>query len=425
MTGARPGMGFMLRYGVLGLPLAFAALPIYVHVPRLYADGFGIGLGVIGGVLLAARVVDALTDPLIGWVSDRYALRRPLIGLAVLILGLGLPALLAPPADVGAPWLMAVLIVVSLGYSLATINHAAWGAELGPDPDSRTCLVASREGFGLLGVILAAALPGVLADQLASGLARMVWVFVPLLLISACLSLGTLPGVSRPAPAASLPWSAVGQALGDRAFVALLAVFALNGVAAAVPASTVLFFVADVVQRDDLGGVFLAVYFVSGGVGLPLWVALAGRVGKLRAWLAGMVLAIGVFIWAGQIGAGEVAAFAAICVLSGLALGADLSLPQAMLVDLIARPQAAEKGSGVGGGTGFGLWALVSKLNLALAAGLALPLLAALGYTPGSREPGALAALSAVYAVLPVGLKLLAAAVLWRLRHHLEMEKTS
>lgn len=418
-------MGFMLRYGVLGLPLAFAALPIYVHVPRLYADGFGIGLGLIGGVLLATRVVDALTDPLIGWVSDRYALRRPLIGLAVLILGLGLPALLAPPADVGAPWLVAVLIVVSLGYSLATINHAAWGAELGPDPDSRTRLVASREGFGLLGVILAAALPGVLADQLASGLARMVWVFVPLLLISAWLSLGTLPGVSRPAPAASLPWSAVGQALGDRAFVALLAVFALNGVAAAVPASTVLFFVADVVQRDDLGGVFLAVYFVSGGVGLPLWVALAGRVGKLRAWLAGMVLAIGVFIWAGQIGAGEVAAFAAICVLSGLALGADLSLPQAMLVDLIARPLAAAKGSGVGGGTGFGLWALVSKLNLALAAGLALPLLAALGYSPGSREPGALAALSAVYAVLPVGLKLLAAAVLWRLRHHLEMEKTS
>lgn len=67
---------------------------------------------------------------------------------------------------------------------------------------------------------------------------------------------------------------------------------------------------------------------------------------------------------------------------------------------------------------------LVTKANLALAAGLALPLLALLGYTPGARGE-ALAALSAVYAFVPLVLKLAAAAALWALRRRIEAETAS
>jgi GPH family glycoside/pentoside/hexuronide:cation symporter len=45
----------LLAYGALGLPLAMAALPVYVHVPRLYAEAAGMSLSLLGALLLAAR----------------------------------------------------------------------------------------------------------------------------------------------------------------------------------------------------------------------------------------------------------------------------------------------------------------------------------------------------------------------------------
>jgi Na+/melibiose symporter-like transporter len=323
---------------------------------------------------------------------------------------------LAPPAGAGGGWLAALLVLVSFAYSVATINYAAWGAELGHDADSRTRLVASREGFGLIGVVLAAALPAVLASEMRSGLGRVGWLFVPLVAMAALLSLVGVPPGWRRAAGPELPWPALRGALRDRAFAPLLGVFALNGIAAAIPASTVLFFVADVLGRSDLSGAFLGAYFLAGAAGLPLWVMLARRVGKLRAWLAGMGLAVAVFAWAGFIGPGDVPAFGAVCVLSGLALGADLALPPALLAELLARKD------GPGAGACFGWWTFVTKANLALAAGVSLPLLGWLGYAPGSREAGALAGLSAVYALLPLILKLFAAAALWALRGRIETE---
>ena len=45
----RAGVRDALAYGLLGLPLAFAALPIYVHAPKLYGGDLGLSLAVVGG----------------------------------------------------------------------------------------------------------------------------------------------------------------------------------------------------------------------------------------------------------------------------------------------------------------------------------------------------------------------------------------
>ena len=58
-------------YGLLGLPLAFAALPIYVHVPRFYAEVAGMELALLGAILLGTRLLDAGIDPWLGWLADR------------------------------------------------------------------------------------------------------------------------------------------------------------------------------------------------------------------------------------------------------------------------------------------------------------------------------------------------------------------
>ncbi len=210
------------------------------------------------------------------------------------------------------------------------------------------------------------------------------------------------PNPARHAAAAAEPLRARLRApLADPLFRRLLLVFLANGIASAIPATLVLFFIADVLQAENRQGLFLALYFVAGAVGMPLWVRLSAAWGKARAWSVGMIAAILAFVWAFALGPGDTAAFAAICIVSGLALGADLALPPSLLADVIDRDGRARPT-----GAYFGLWTLATKLNLALAAGIALPLLGALGYVPGASEGAALPALSFVYAIVPCALKL-------------------
>ena len=384
-----------------------------MHVPRFYAETVGMDLALLGFILLAARFADAGLDPLIGWWGDRRRTRRGLILLALPCLALGMLALMHPPAMHAAAWLAGALMVTYLGYSLATIALQAWGAELGRNARERTLLTASREGFGLAGVVAAAVLPGLLAADAALGLSRLSWVFVALLAVLGGL---TLLGTPAAQPTADNQERAAASPLGalkDAAFRRLLAVYVASGIAAALPATLVLFFVADVLQAAQWGGAFLALYFVAGAAGLTFWVRLARRIGRVRAWIGGMLLASLAFVWAYGLGAGDVAAFAAICLISGLTLGADLALPAALLADLAEREEASVRAGGY-----FGWWSLVTKLNLALAAGIALPLLAWLGYRPNASD--GTAALSAVYCLLPVGFKLVSAALAWRWRKELE-----
>jgi Na+/melibiose symporter-like transporter len=193
-------------------------------------------------------------------------------------------------------------------------------------------------------------------------------------------------------------------------FRRLLAVFLLNGIAAAVPATLLLFFIDDRLRLPESQGLFLASYFVAAVVSLPAWLRVIARLGQPRAWGLGMALAVAAFAWAAALGSGDRMGFLAVCIASGAALGADLAIPGALLAGVVQRAGLAGRAEGAF----FGWWNAATKLNLALAAGLALPLLQLLGYAPGQRDPQALQALAIAYCLLPCALKLAAAALLYR-----------
>lgn len=406
----------ILAYGLLGLPLAFAALPIYVHVPRYYAEVSGMPLALLGAILLGTRLLDVGIDPWLGWLADRVA-RPRMVAIALLPFALGFVALLNPPSHNVAYWLVGALTLTYVGFSAASVAYQAWGADIGFNSGLRTRLTAAREGFGLLGVVLAAALPALLAPEMSQGIERLSWILPPLLLVAAVITFSQ-SAVRSPVQSESIP-SATAQPLipslrrvfADSAFRRLLAVFVANGIAAALPATLFLFFVADVLQLEKASGPLLALYFIAGAASLPLWVKLSARFGRVYAWLGAIVLSIIAFAGASQLGSGDLWPFAAICVASGLALGADLALPAAIAADLGERQGQA--------GACFGVWNFIAKLNLALAAGLALPLLALLDYVPGSGA--GLASLTFAYALLPLAFKALAGLLLWRWRHSLEI----
>jgi Na+/melibiose symporter-like transporter len=403
-----------VTYGGLGLPLAFVALPLYVMLPNHYATAYGVPLALLGAVLLGARLFDAVTDPWIGRFVDRWfahSTTRVLVAavLAAIVAAIGFRALFFPTVEGTAAllwWCGAGLIVTYLAYSVLSVLHQAWGARLGGDAPQRARVVAWREGFSLAGVLVASVLPAL------AGMGAATIVFAVALAIGVALLSRAPRARASAASATPLPMT---LPLQDPAFRRLLAIFLVNGIASAVPATLVLFFIRDRLQAPAFEPLFLASYFAAGALSMPLWVRVVRRVGLARAWLAGMLLAVAAFVWAALLGPGDVVGYTAVCIASGLALGADLALPGALLAGVIQRAGR----SGQAEGAYFGWWNFATKLNLALAAGLALPLLQAFGYTPGSRDESALVALVLAYCALPCALKLVAAAMLvtrW-LRH--------
>jgi glycoside/pentoside/hexuronide:cation symporter, GPH family len=404
-----------LRYGLLGLPLAFVALPLYVVLPNHYARELGAPLATLGALLLGARLFDALIDPWLGRLSDRLFARSAahvlrVCMLCAVLLALGFVALFFPPVRGSAllAWALAALLVTYTAFSMVSVAYQSWGARLGGDTMQRSRIVAWREGLGLIGVLTASILPvvaglpvstSVFIVALALGMTAWATAQPPVVAASARTSVAS----GDAAPSVWLPFTRPG-------FKALLAVFVLNGIASAIPATLVLFFIQDLLQAPaQWEGVFLLAYFLTAAASIPLWLRVIARRGLRQTWLVGMLLAVLVFIGAATLGPMDIAWYLLVCALSGVALGADLAAPPALLAGLIQ----TNGDHGSNEGAYFGWWNFATKLNLALAAGLALPILQLFGYAPGARSPQALQALVVAYCVIPCALKLIAAYALY------------
>lgn len=400
----------LVSFGAFGMPVALAALPVYVILPQLYAQRFGVSLAVIGVTLLIIRIGDAVADPLIGaWIDRRAALspygRSTPVLASLPLLAIGYLALLHPPAWVASyalVWFGAWLVIAYAGLSIAAIAHQSWGAALTQAPGERVRLSAARELCGLVGVVLAA----VLADAMyAASLSA--------LLILALGAGAWLLLLRAPRPAMAVEWTSgfsVFAPFRGRRFRWLFSVFVLNGIAASIPATLFMFFVSDRMALGTYAGIFLALYFLAAAASMPAWTAAARRFGEARTWRIAMFLAVAAFVWSYVLSAGDALAFAAVCCAAGAAFGADLALPPALLAAVIA--DAGH--SGRREGTYFGAWNWANKMNLAVAAGVGLPLLGWLDYQPGRSDPAALQSLATIYALLPCALKLCAAGVLRR-----------
>ena len=153
-------------YALPALPLAVIGIPVYVFLPKFYTDTVGLDISTIGILLMAVRLFDAVTDPLIGYLSDRtsgrFGRRKPYIALGAMGLAVSILFLFRP---IGLPghlmtiyfgcWLFALFFF----WTLITIPYESLGPELTPEYHERTSLFAFRDGFLIVGTLLAAASP--------------------------------------------------------------------------------------------------------------------------------------------------------------------------------------------------------------------------------------------------------------------------
>lgn len=414
----------IIKYGLIAVPLAFAGLPLYIHVPDYYVTNFGASLTSIGIVLLLLRFIDALQDPLIGAVSDWFSGQRiSIMFWFSLVLLIGFVALFNPLADINIlVWLGASLFLATSAYSVLVINLTAIGGLWSPKKHEMTRISATREAFGVLGLLLAVLLPSVLT-YLAPEIAVFNWIGF---ILGCLLLIGFVVFVSwyrnykealdfgtQLEPPSSFKYYLQLQmfsALPSQTKMFLL-IYSVSMLASSIPAILVIFFIRDLLNAESLTGLFLLIYFLSGAIGMPFWYKFSQAFkSKEKAWFAAMLLAVVSFIWAAFLSAGDVASFAIICAVSGFAFGADLALPPSILSGHIHKYKKQADASFL-----FAQLSLLAKIALAASTALVFPMLDLFEFNPGgANDPEALAALTLTYAALPCLIKMVAIVLIWQ-----------
>ena len=404
----------LAAYGLPALPLAAAYFPVYVFVAEFYAGTQGVPLATIGAIFLFVRIFDALSDPLAGLASDRirnrFGRRRPWIAVAVPIVAIATWNLFAPPAGAGALWLCLWVFLLTFGWTIAMTPYFAWGAELSGNYRDRARIVIWREGLGLAGTIIAALIYGA-ADVAADGMRAIAGFVILTLPVAVAICLWQVPeprDFSRSAPSLHAIWRTLRF---NRLFQRLLAAFFLNGMANGVASALFIFFVAYRLDAPAMGGPLLVLYFSAALLGAPVWSWATGRMDKHRLWCWAMLYAGAVFVWMLVLGPGDWAFFAVICVFSGMALSADLSLPAAIQADVIDTATATDGAQQTG--AFFALWSVVTKLALAGSSAGAFAYLGFFGFDIGSNGQRGHAALALLYGLAPIALKFAAVALMW------------
>jgi GPH family glycoside/pentoside/hexuronide:cation symporter len=412
-----------LAYALPALPLALIGIPIYVYLPKFYTDTMGMGLSTVGMLLLGVRLFDALTDPVIGYLSDttksRLGRRRPYIaggsvGLAISIIFLFNPPEMNGPAMAiyFGGWLFALFFF----WTLVTIPYESLGPELTSDYHQRTALFSLRDGFLILGTLLAAAAPimiGQLFDLTGQTMtesrrfAVMSLLFTPLVLAAAGICIWKIRETASLKSSENMGWASVFK---NRPFIILITGYTISALGSSLPATLILFYVEYVLGAGN-AEIFLLIYFLTGILFLPLWVKISQRTGKKKAWIMSMLLNTGAFSGVFFLGAGDETAYGWLVFLSGIGFGASLALPSAIQADVIDYDhlhtgQRRE-------GRYLGIWSVAKKLSAALGIGIGLWVLGQSGYTANTPQgEDTLFMLRVLYALVPCLCNLVAIGVI-------------
>lgn len=405
------GRSTLTYYALPAFSLAMLGLPLYIYLPTFYTQYIGLSTLEVGLVLFFARTLDLILDPLIGSLSDKYAKRKLMMFVGMLILLIGFVALSYPIAS--WMWLLGFSFIAYSGWSLMSIPYLALSAELSNNYHDNTRLASTRELFTIIGLVSALVIPYLfnIAENAQATIRLMLLIILfslPILFFifytkvkepeRVLNHIGFIHGLK-------LLWNQEPDAK------SLFLAFLLNSLANALPATLFLFFISLVLQTPDQTGVFLLLYFISGLCALPLWLQLAKHWGKKKSWIVSMVLASLAFSFVPLLGSGDGFYFFIITLLSGLSLGADMALPAAIQADIA---QKFDKNGQALTGVLFGFWAMLTKFSLALAVGISFGILGLTGFDPELPTVESLTILSLLYGLAPVLFKGLAIAFIYR-----------
>ncbi len=405
-----------LLYGAPSFAGAAMIIPIFIHMPKFYADVVLVPLGYLAMAIAIARSLDALSDPLMGWISDhtrtRLGRRRPYMLIGAPLCGVAFFCLLNPPAALkgkdAAVWFGVTFILYFIFHTVYVLPHYALGPELTQNYNDRSTLFAWRESFTILGTIVASVAPGVLKTafhltdrQVFFQIGIFFGVMLTVLYWLLALTVKERPDFVARESNPLVP--GVRRALRNRPFAILLASYVVGSIAGAIPATMMPFFNAYVIRPHDPTAslsLLLAGYFGFGFISLPMWVAVARRIGKLNAWLASFFLGISGGALMFLLGPGDLKMLFVLICWAGIGFGAGLFLTPSMQADVIDYDELYTGKRREAQYTAF--WSMLPKFIAIPSAAIPIAILASLGYIPNAiQSPRVVFAIRAIFALTP------------------------
>jgi glycoside/pentoside/hexuronide:cation symporter, GPH family len=404
-----------LLYGAPSFAGAAMIIPIFIHMPKFYADVVLVPLGYLAMAIAIARSLDALSDPLMGWISDhthtRLGRRRPYMLIGAPLCGVAFFCLLNPPASLtggrAAVWFGVTFILYFIFHTTCVLPHYALGPELTQDYNERSTLFAWRESFTILGTIVAAAAPGImeafhLTDrQVFFRLGIFFGVLLAVLYTLLVLNIKERPDFVARESNPLVP--GVRRALRNRPFGILLASFVVGSISGAIPATMMPFFNAYVISPANPNfwlSMLLLGYFGFGFISLPMWVAVARRVGKLNAYLASFIFGITGGAAMFLLRPGDTWLLLVLICWAGIGFGAGLFLTPSMQADVIDYDELYTGKRREAQYTAF--WSMLPKFVAIPSAAVPIAILASLGYIPNAiQAPRVVFAIRAIFALGP------------------------
>lgn len=310
----------LLAYSLPYLSSVFLIAPIGI-LQGIYAKYFGLSLTVIAGVILVARMFDAVSDPVIGYLSDwhraRSGTRKPLMVAGGLIYVLGGYFLYAPPAAVGVPYFACAFIMFYIGWTLLEIPYVAWGGELAATSIEKTKVFSYRTAVGYGGLLLFYAMPLLPLFEttditpktlrwtaIAAGAMMLPFLYIAMTKVPD----GHVPPDIRKASAAG-PRETIGSWLrlfsGNRPYLILMAAYLTCGSSSGMWYGLIFSYVDAYL---GLGAQFAQMFLLSFAIGIactPLWYKVAFRLGRKAAWGISIALLAASFIYTGMLRPGE------------------------------------------------------------------------------------------------------------------------
>lgn len=410
-------------YGLPNLTTALAMTPLVTFIPAYYAGDFGMPLALVGALLFAARLMDIVTEPLVGVLSDntpsRFGRRKFWIGLGVPLLMLGIWMVFAPPVRVTPLYAIFWIALTFTAFNLVDTPYKAWGAELSRTYTGRTRLAGAREAFGLASSMLALAIIFVLQRTgHAETKELLLWlavVFVAAMPVLYGLSFWRTPepAVERLARPKSNLREGAAALFGNKPFLMLSVGLGVLLAGAMIGASLHLIVMESVFDARDLFSIILVGENIAGLSTIPLWMWLAKRIGKHRALAIG---AAGMALLSAPIPLiphDQPWLYAACIIVRGASGGALALLVGSMLADVVDLDKVR---------TGrertalyYGMAGTISKVGVAVGILVGTVLPSAFGFEPSAVQNSdrALFALLATYAWIPMIIMACAAPFFW------------
>ena len=438
----------ILIHGSVGMPLAIIGYPLVVYLPPFYTQEIGLNMALMAMVLVLARMSDVITDPLIGTLSDRWQTRlgrrKPWLLMGMPLMLLGTIMIFMPPADAGIGHLLTWTVLMYLGWTMVTLPYGAWGAELSPLYHQRSRVTASREGYVLIGLFLAALAPAIVQamgvryqagdtdgtvmrflvwllgtdGQLGTGygpiLAAMAWMLMIMLPVTILLVVFFV----KEAPPQSVQrtdWKKGLRVLKNNGpFKRMMLMLLIVVTGESFRNALSVFFMQHVMQIQSSIGMMYLLYFGVGILGIPFWLILGRKIGKHRAFCVAVGVSSASILGMFFLQAGQLVPFAIMFALKGFCFAAFQFLPLSMLADIVDLDTARSKEHRTG--LFFAMSGMAHKLAMAIGLGLSLGLLALVGFDAQMTEhtDDQLMALRVLYILGPVVLYMAAFAIAWK-----------